>query len=76
MEKMNHSISEKMLPSSKENNYLSSIVIVFFPRIIRDHETHMREMLKGGLQWFCTERKEKGNFILKLEARWVCTRRC
>ena len=34
----------------------------------------MREMLKGGLQWFCTERKEKGNFILKLEARWVCTK--
>ena len=38
-------------------------------RIIKDHEVHMREMLKGALEWFCAEKREKGPFVLKLEAR-------
>ena len=38
-------------------------------RIIKDHEEHMREMLKGALEWFCAEKRDKGPFVLKLEAR-------
>jgi uncharacterized protein (DUF2249 family) len=44
-------------------------VVNFLPRIIKDHEVHMREMLKGALEWFCAEKREKGSFVLKLEAR-------
>ncbi|CAI8016455.1 hypothetical protein GBAR_LOCUS10095 [Geodia barretti] len=39
-------------------------------KIIKDHEVHMREMLKGALEWFCAEKREKGPFVLKLEARF------
>jgi hypothetical protein len=39
-------------------------------KIIKDHEVHMREMLKGALEWFCAEKREKGSFVLKLEARF------
>ena len=41
-----------------------------FSRIITDHEVHMKEMLKGGLEWFCSEKKGKGNFAAKLEGRY------
>ena len=30
----------------------------------------MREMLKGALEWFCAEKRDKGPFVLKLEARY------
>ena len=42
-----------------------------FSRIITDHEVHMKEMLKGGLEWFCNEKKGKGNFAAKLEGRYA-----
>ena len=42
-----------------------------FSRIITDHEVHMKEMLKGGLEWFCSEKKGKGNFAAKLEGRYT-----
>ena len=31
----------------------------------------MKEMLKGGLEWFCSEKKGKGNFAAKLEGRYI-----
>ena len=38
-------------------------------RIINDHEEHMKEMLTGGLEWFCEEKRGRGPFVLKLEGR-------
>ena len=40
-------------------------------RIIRDHETHMKDMLKGGLGWFCSDKRIEGPFVAKLEGRLV-----
>ena len=40
-------------------------------RIIRDHETHMKDMLKGGLGWFCSDKRIEGQFVAKLEGRSV-----
>ena len=45
--------------------------IVFFFRIIKDHENHMKDMLKGGLEWFCNERRGKGTYFAKLEGRYT-----
>ena len=47
--------------------------VFFFSRIIKDHETHMKEMLKGGLEWFCTE---KSGYIAKLEGRYNAYKHC
>ena len=45
--------------------------VSLFSRIITDHEVHMKEMLKGGLEWFCSEKKGKVNFAAKLEGRYT-----
>ena len=50
--------------------------VVFFPRIIKDHETHMKEMLKGGLEWFCTEKRGQGTYIAKLEGGYNAYKHC
>ena len=50
--------------------------VVVFSRIIKDHETHMKKMLKGGLEWFCTEKRGKGAYIAKLEGRYNAYKHC
>ena len=42
-----------------------------FSRIIKDHETHMKDMLKGGLEWLCSEKRGKGTHVAKLEGRYI-----
>lgn len=49
------------------NVYYTSQIHIF--RIMNDHETHMREMLKGGLEWFDKEKRGRGLFAVKLEGR-------
>ena len=38
---------------------------------MKDHEDHMREILEEALTWFCNEKRGRGQFGLKLEARYV-----
>ena len=43
--------------------------LLLFTRIMNDHETHMKETLKGGLEWFDKEKRGRGLFAVKLEGR-------
>ena len=38
---------------------------------MKDHEGHMREILEEALTWFCNEKRGRGQFGLKLEARCI-----
>ena len=38
-------------------------------RIIVEYRDHMKDMLKGGLEWLCDKRQENNRYMAKLEAR-------
>jgi len=38
-------------------------------RIIVEYQDHMKDMLKGGLEWLCDKRQENNGYVAKLEAR-------
>ena len=43
--------------------------IYIYARIIKEYRDHMKDMLKGGLEWLCAKRKENDGYMTRLEAR-------
>ena len=44
-------------------------IAIIYIRIIKNHEDHMKDMLRGGLEWFCEKKRDWGPYGCKLEGR-------